>query len=420
MSAGLVADRVRGTIASLVIVTACLVVCLSMPMATLNGPIAVFVLCAQPTLIVLDGVWAGRTDGWLSARTRPGRGLILLAVVLVAGAVVELIVEPTVGGAAGVATPEIAMFGITSVVSAFWLTNICQMWPFVLIRNAIVRTIALILSSYAVALAVYYGLFDASALPSVGSATPHGLIDAWYILAFLVAFVSGMFLGPAFGFWGLDRLGAPARAVASTLLCLVWGGLILGIGALVAPHPVATMIWFPVAVLFGGIIVLVVLRGSLVTPLRSRAAHGAVTMLVVIALGVALVALARHLLVLVNPDVTWAAPGYAGYIWLANASLAFTFPILAVHANLFGLWPLQLDPQSTTGEPMPHVHVSIREGRGPEAVRTLIHNVTAAVVDSLGSAPETVRVVVTEVPATHWANGDVTLEEKAAAQGAGA
>ncbi|UDY23413.1 tautomerase family protein [Nocardioides sp. Kera G14] len=64
---------------------------------------------------------------------------------------------------------------------------------------------------------------------------------------------------------------------------------------------------------------------------------------------------------------------------------------------------------------MPHVHVTIREGRGEHAVRTLIHNLTRAVVEALDAAPETVRVVVTEVPATHWANGDVTLAEKLAA-----
>jgi 4-oxalocrotonate tautomerase len=56
--------------------------------------------------------------------------------------------------------------------------------------------------------------------------------------------------------------------------------------------------------------------------------------------------------------------------------------------------------------------VSIREGRPPETIRTMISAVTAAIAESLGAPPSSIRVVVTEVPLTHWATGDVTLAEK--------
>jgi 4-oxalocrotonate tautomerase len=56
--------------------------------------------------------------------------------------------------------------------------------------------------------------------------------------------------------------------------------------------------------------------------------------------------------------------------------------------------------------------VSIREGRPPETIRTMISAVTAAIAESLGAPPSSIRVVVTEVPMTHWATGDVTLAEK--------
>ena len=61
---------------------------------------------------------------------------------------------------------------------------------------------------------------------------------------------------------------------------------------------------------------------------------------------------------------------------------------------------------------MPQVEITIRQGRGEKAVRELISSVTEAVVDTLKAPPQSVRVIVTEVPATHWANGDVTLAEK--------
>ena len=57
---------------------------------------------------------------------------------------------------------------------------------------------------------------------------------------------------------------------------------------------------------------------------------------------------------------------------------------------------------------MPLVEVTLVEGRTPEQLRTLISRLATAVVDSVGAPKENVR----EVPATHWAAADVTIEER--------
>lgn len=67
---------------------------------------------------------------------------------------------------------------------------------------------------------------------------------------------------------------------------------------------------------------------------------------------------------------------------------------------------------------MPLVEVTLTEGRAPEALRELIHRVHAAVESSLGANPQSIRVIVREVPRTHWAAGDQTLAERDAAQSA--
>ncbi len=61
---------------------------------------------------------------------------------------------------------------------------------------------------------------------------------------------------------------------------------------------------------------------------------------------------------------------------------------------------------------MPLVEVSLIEGRTPEQLRSLITNLTEAVQTSVGAAPEAIRVIVREVPATHWAVGGVPLAER--------
>jgi 4-oxalocrotonate tautomerase len=63
---------------------------------------------------------------------------------------------------------------------------------------------------------------------------------------------------------------------------------------------------------------------------------------------------------------------------------------------------------------MPFVEVTLAAGRSPEQLRLLMSMLTEAVVESIGAGRESVRVVLREVPKTHWAAGDVTLAEKEA------
>lgn len=64
---------------------------------------------------------------------------------------------------------------------------------------------------------------------------------------------------------------------------------------------------------------------------------------------------------------------------------------------------------------MPFVEVTLVEGRTPEQLRRMISAVTTAVSDSIDAPRESVRIVVREVPATHFAAGDVTIAERSTA-----
>jgi 4-oxalocrotonate tautomerase len=64
---------------------------------------------------------------------------------------------------------------------------------------------------------------------------------------------------------------------------------------------------------------------------------------------------------------------------------------------------------------MPLIEVTIAEGRSPDQIRTMIHEVHEAVLRTVDTRPEYVRVIVREVPHGHWATGDVTLTEMDAA-----
>lgn len=61
---------------------------------------------------------------------------------------------------------------------------------------------------------------------------------------------------------------------------------------------------------------------------------------------------------------------------------------------------------------MPLVEVTLTEGRTPDQIRALISEVTAAVARAISAPVPNIRIVVREVPATHWAAGDVTIAER--------
>ena len=63
---------------------------------------------------------------------------------------------------------------------------------------------------------------------------------------------------------------------------------------------------------------------------------------------------------------------------------------------------------------MPLIEVTLTEGRTPEQLRALISALTRAAVEAIDAPLQTIRVVLREVPETHWAAGDVTIAERRA------
>jgi 4-oxalocrotonate tautomerase len=61
---------------------------------------------------------------------------------------------------------------------------------------------------------------------------------------------------------------------------------------------------------------------------------------------------------------------------------------------------------------MPLVEVTLVEGRSPEQLRSLMTALTSAVETSIGAPKDSIRVILRELPPTHWAAGDVTIAER--------
>ena len=59
---------------------------------------------------------------------------------------------------------------------------------------------------------------------------------------------------------------------------------------------------------------------------------------------------------------------------------------------------------------LPLIQVHMMEGRAPEKIEELIKNVTNTVSETLDAPRENVRVLVTEVPKTHWGIGGTSAK----------
>ncbi|MBB2891959.1 tautomerase family protein [Flexivirga oryzae] len=62
---------------------------------------------------------------------------------------------------------------------------------------------------------------------------------------------------------------------------------------------------------------------------------------------------------------------------------------------------------------MPIVDITLTEGRSPQQLRRMISALTEAVVTSVDAPASSVRVIVREIPRTHFAAGDQTIAERA-------
>ena len=60
---------------------------------------------------------------------------------------------------------------------------------------------------------------------------------------------------------------------------------------------------------------------------------------------------------------------------------------------------------------MPLVEVTLAEGRSADQVRAMMREVHEAELRTVDTKSEHIRVIVREVPRTHWATGDLTLSE---------
>jgi 4-oxalocrotonate tautomerase len=60
---------------------------------------------------------------------------------------------------------------------------------------------------------------------------------------------------------------------------------------------------------------------------------------------------------------------------------------------------------------MPIINIQILEGRSNDKIKSLIASVTDTVAEQLETPKDRIRVLVTEVPKTHWGIGGIPVSD---------
>ncbi len=342
----------RGLIATTIVIVLSLGFVSLFDFPTLAGWISYWMLCGIPMLLVIAVSWQSALPQIAADRSQPLKGVLLSLLIMPVAATVGIAYFHTIGGGVGPPTPMLMMCTIVSVAITFCASIMWGGWPFTLIANRILGGLLMLAFCYVVNALLFWIFFNFEFMQDapqyVAALDPHGLFNAWHALAFFVTALAIMFLVLNLELWPLTKsarlMAQPILGIAWTGLSLVLGGVAYHVGVTVlGADPVVFMTRGPVAFIFGSIIVFNMLQNSLFARF-SQPLKGFLTNLAAVLIGSSLCGIYAALSPILTGPLASGPPAYELEVWLATALLSVTFPFLAIHADLFQMWPLAGKP----------------------------------------------------------------------------
>jgi hypothetical protein len=314
------------------------------------GWIGYLMICLIPMQIVIAVLWGTNQPAFAARQGQPVKGILLVVLTVVAGAIVAPAYLAIAGGNITPPGPVPSHAIIVSVIVTFWGAIVFGSWPFkAIIKNEVAAGLALLVSCYVVNFVLFRLFFDYSFMQGapvyVASLDPHGMFNAVSALVFYVTCLSVMFLLLSFDLWPLTRFPAlmqqPVLGIVWTAICLGLGALVFTIGVSVMQmDAMVFMVTVPIPFIFGSIIVLNMLQNSLTAGLN-QPVRGIANAILVAIIGTVLAQIYRALAPIVTGTLNAGPPAYDTEIWLATALLGVTFPFLIFFAEFFRFWPLR-------------------------------------------------------------------------------
>jgi hypothetical protein len=340
----------RGLVASALVIAISLGFVAIFPAAKFLGSVTYCLICIIPMEIVIGVTWGCKQPGFATKRAQPAKGAALALLTAIAGMIVVGAYFFTVGGGVRPISPMLLMCTITSVVITFWAAIMWGGWPFTtLIKSHVAAGLAMLASCYIVNYLLFRLFFNYEFMRGapvyVASLDPHGLFNANLAMVFYLTALGMMFLMLHFDLWPLTKFAGvmkqPLLGLVWTAICLLLGGILFYVGVVaMAMDPLQFMVRVPIPFIFGTIIVLNMLQGSLFAK-HAQPVKGILSAVTATVIGTGLALLYGGLAPAVSGELAPGPPGNDFERWLASALLGVTFPFLIFYAEFFEFWPLK-------------------------------------------------------------------------------
>jgi|SRR5665213_2065837 len=339
-----------GIIATVIIMAISLAFISLFALSTFTGWVAYLIECMIPMQIVIGITWATKHPRWAAARTQPAKGLLLALVTVAAAIVTAVLFFYTANGGINPPTPFLMMFIIVVISTTFAASIIWDGWPFMnMIGNPVAAGLTMLAACYLVSYLIFHLFFNYAFMRGapvyVPSLDPHGLFNAWSATVYYITVIAVMFMTLSFDLWPLTKfpriMKQPVLGIVWSLICLVLGyaAYYIGVKAL-GMDVVSFMVHVPVIYIFGTIIVLNMLQGSLFEKM-AQPLKGVLNIVTVAVAGTLFFEVYGALSGRVTGVLKTGPPAYDFELWIASALLGVTFPLLVFHAEFFKLWPFK-------------------------------------------------------------------------------
>jgi hypothetical protein len=314
------------------------------------GWVSFCLISVIPMEIVIGITWGCKKPEFAASRRQPLRGFLLILLTLLVGAVGGAATRSVVGGNVNPPVPMLMMCTIAMVVVTFTATIMFGGWPFSsFIKDPVAAGLSMLAACYVMNYLLFRLFFNYAFMQGapvyVVSLDPHGLFNANLALVFYITFNSIMFLVLHFDLWpftlSASLMRQPVLGLAWTLLCLVLGGIVLYVGIFaLGIDPLQFMVRVPIPFIFGTIIVMNMLHGTLFRRF-AQPVRGVLNALTSAAIGTVLALLYGALCRSISGPLRSGPPANDFEIWLASALLGVTFPFLIFYSEFLQFWQLR-------------------------------------------------------------------------------
>ena len=312
--------------------------------------VAFLFMCCVPAQMLMALAWHTDLPKFAANLTQPVKGLVFLLMTLVVGAIVAVLSIAIIGKGHTPPTPPLIMYIIFSVVCTFWVMALWRLYPFALaFKNPMVAGIIGLVTAYVVAGILFVSLFNFSFLAGapvyIAAQDPGGVFMAWDVLTFAVTTVAVIMMCTLFDFWpvtALNKSGSPLLhgLLGSLYVLIIAAAVKYFCTGILGMDQVVYMVTVPISFIFAVFVLNVLLERSLFAgtaqPVKGLLSLGVAIILTIVCKQVYMAAAP-----MLSGDMPSGPPAYVLDLWIADALLAITFPLIVAFCDYFNFWPFR-------------------------------------------------------------------------------